>query len=92
MEIGYVCVVFEVNYNEGAVVIEFNPNAKNEDLQHPYWLFPDEIEFLKDYQREVEIQEYQEELDRLKSEKIEEEEEDIITSLSKPKKKSKGDA
>lgn len=92
METGYVCVIFEVNVAEGAVIIEFNPNAKNEELQHPYWLFPDEIEHLSAYQREVEIEEHKDALSELEAELEEEEEEDIIESLIKPKKNKKGDA
>lgn len=92
METGYVCVVFEINAQDGAVIIEFNPNAKNEELQYPYWLFPDEIEFLAAYQREVKIEEHRDELNRLEAEREEDEDEDIIESMTKPKKTNKGDA
>jgi hypothetical protein len=93
METGYVCVVFEVNSGEGAIILEFNPNSKNEMLQHPYWLFPDEADYLETYKREIEIEEHKEELERLESEKYEEEEEkEIIAPIKKPKKNNKGDA
>jgi hypothetical protein len=93
METGYVCVIFEINAGEGAVILEFNPNSKNEGLQHPYWLFPNEADYLETYKREIEIEEYREELDRLESEKYEEEEEkEIVAPIKKPKKNNKGDA
>jgi hypothetical protein len=94
METGYVCVLFEINIHagEGAVVIEFNPNSKNHELQQPHWLFPDEADYLETYKREVEIEEHKEELERLESEKYEEEEEEEIVAPIKKPKKNKGDA
>lgn len=91
METGYVCVIFEVNAAEGAVIVEFNPNAKNEELQHPYWLFPDEVEYLSEYQRDVEIEQHKDELNKLLSEKEEEEEDDLFSEPINGKK-NKGDA
>jgi hypothetical protein len=85
METGYICVVFEVSSLEGAIILEFNPNTKNEELQYPYWLFPDEIEYLVPYQRDVEIEQHKDEINKLESEKEDKEEEDILESLIKPK-------
>jgi hypothetical protein len=85
METGYVCVVFEVQALNGAIILEFNPNTKTEELQYPYWLFPDEAEYLVSYQRDVEIEKHKDELNRLESEKEEHDEEDILESLINPK-------
>jgi hypothetical protein len=93
METGYVCIVFEINAGEGAVILEFNPNTKNEDLQQPHWLYPDEAEYLRKYQRKSEIEEHKNELDELEAEQfMEEEEEEITSPIIKPKKNKKGDA
>jgi hypothetical protein len=93
METGYVCVVFEINAGDGAVILEFNPNAKNEELQQPHWLYPDEAEYLRKYKRDNEIERHKDELDELEAEKFTEEEEEEITSqITKPKKNDKGDA
>lgn len=83
METGYICVVYEANFEGGVLVIEFNPNAKNEELQYPHWLFPDEAEYLKEYQTEVELQFHREEIDRL---------EGGIDEPNEPKKYPGGDA
>jgi hypothetical protein len=90
METGYICVLFEVNAIDGAVIIEFNPNAKSEELQHPYWLFPDEIEYLTSYQRDVEIEQHKDDLNRLEAEKDEDENKDIIDSILNPDKNGNG--
>jgi hypothetical protein len=93
METGYVCLVFEINAGEGAVVLEFNPHTKNEDLQQPHWLYPDEADYLHKYQRDVAIENHKDELNELEAEKFDEEdEEEIVAPIKKPKKNNKGDA
>ena len=100
METGYVCVVFEINAGEGAIVLEFNPNSKNVELQRPHWLYPDEAEHLESYQRDVEIDNLEQELDELREKKELEEDifgeedelEEILKDTPKKKKDNKGDA
>ena len=100
METGYVCVVFEINAGEGAIVLEFNPNSKNVELQRPHWLYPDEAEYLESYQRDVEIDNLEQELDELREKKELEEDifgeedelEEILKDTPKKKKDNKGDA
>jgi hypothetical protein len=92
METGYVCVISEVYSGEGAIVIEFNPNAVNIDLQQPHWLYPDEAEYLENYQRDVEIDNLEQELDELREQKELDEDDVDEFFRSEDKKNNKGDA
>lgn len=50
MEGGYICTIFDADEKGGSIVIEFEPKNPLLGTPYPFWLTPDEVQMLAEYQ------------------------------------------